>query len=222
MQKFPIVFSNGHLFVELEGSLYLFDTGAPTSFGEFETLSIVGSQFSLDSDYFGLTAEKLAEYTGVQCAGLLGADILENFDYIIDCAKGVITVTADEMEHNVNAINLSTFMGIPVLTARIFGAEYRMFFDTGAQVSYFQNEALTKLPTCGSMTDFYPGVGQFETETYQLEVSLGGVDLTLRCGTLPGLLGATLMMADAHGIIGNEILLDRVVGYFPRRGLLCL
>ena len=41
-------------------------------------------------------------------------------------------------------------------------------------------------------------------------------------GTLPGLLGMTLMMAGAQGIIGNQILTNRVVGYFPRRRLLVL
>lgn len=32
----------------------------------------------------------------------------------------------------------------------------------------------------------------------------------------------TLMMAGAQGIIGNQILTNRVVGYFPRRRLLVL
>jgi len=41
-------------------------------------------------------------------------------------------------------------------------------------------------------------------------------------GPLFSLLGATLMMADAAGIIGNQILCNRIVGYFPRRRALAL
>jgi hypothetical protein len=113
-------------------------------------------------------------------------------------------------------------MGIPILTARISDSDYRMFFDTGAQISYLQDDAITGFPPAGSVTDFYPGVGQFQTDTYQVQVGLGDCAFTLRCGTLPGLLGVTLMMADTSGIIGNQITENRVVGYFPRRNVLCL
>jgi hypothetical protein len=30
------------------------------------------------------------------------------------------------------------------------------------------------------------------------------------------------MMADTQGIIGNQVLIDRIVALFPRRGILCL
>ena len=67
------------------------------------------------------------------------------------------------------------------------------------------------------MTDFYPGFGEFKTETYQLELSIGTESNKLICGSLPGLLSETLMMASAQGIIGNEIMKYRVIGYFPNR-----
>ena len=90
--------------------------------------------------------------------------------------------------------------------------------DTGAQISYFQDDSLTDFPSAGSVTDFYPGVGQFQTDTHQVAVSLGGVAFTLRCGTLPGSLGEDLMkIAGIDGIVGNQILCNRIVGYFPRR-----
>ena len=34
MQKLTLHFNDGHLFVDLEGELWLFDTGAPSSFGD--------------------------------------------------------------------------------------------------------------------------------------------------------------------------------------------
>ena len=61
------------------------------------------------------------------------------------------------------------------------------------------------------------GVGRFETETYVVPASLGGVAYSLRCGILPGRLGAALLKAAVEGIVGNAVVLDRTVGYFPRR-----
>ncbi|MCX5651344.1 MAG: hypothetical protein NTU45_08150 [Planctomycetota bacterium] len=113
-------------------------------------------------------------------------------------------------------------MGIPIVTAQIGDRAYRMFFDTGAQISYLQSDALNDFPATGSVTDFYPGVGEFETDTHDVQVSLEGVPFTLRGGTLPGLLGMSLSMAGTAGIFGNAILEERSVGYLPRRDVMML
>lgn len=222
MDILPLQLLNGHVFAELNGELWFLDTGAPTSFGTSRSLSVVGKQFSLGTSYLGLTATTLSQFVGVPCVGLLGADILGRFDHIFDTTGGRLSVSAAELSHSGHSVRLDEFMGIPVLTARVGSSDYRMFFDTGAQISYFQDDSLTDFPFAGSVTDFFPGVGQFQTDTHDVPVSLGGVPFTLRCGTLPGLLGMTLMMADTKGIIGNAILHDRVVAYFPRRRVLGL
>jgi len=222
MSTFPLQLRDGHLFVELNGELWLLDTGAPTSFGTSNNLSLASEQCRLGTSYLGLTAATLTSFIGVPCVGLLGADVLGRFDHILDAANGTITISTAELAHTGQTVRLAEFMGIPILTAQIVGADYRMFFDTGAQISYFQDDSLANFPSAGSVTDFYPGVGQFQTDTHQVPLTLAGVAFTLRCGMLPGLLGATLMMADTEGIVGNQILCNRIVGYFPRRRALVL
>ena len=51
---------------------------------------------------------------------------------------------------------------------------------------------------------------------------LGGNSLTLRCGILPDTIAQTLTDVSIHGIVGNETLKDRIVGFFPRRQLMVL
>jgi len=222
MTTLPLIFSHGHLFVELSGHLWLFDTGAPTSFGSNEKLMLGNEELTVSSGYFGLTASTLSQYVGIECAGLLGADVLGRFDHILDIANGKLTVSTDELSLDGQCLRIDEFMGIPIVTASIQGNDYQMFFDTGAQISYFQDDSLADFPAAGSVTDFYPGAGQFQTETFDVPVLMGDLSFSLRCGSLPGLLGATLMMADTQGIIGNQVLKDRVVGFFPRRGMLIL
>jgi hypothetical protein len=222
MTTFPLIFTEGHLFAELQGKLWLFDTGAPTSFGADEGLMIDSEQFRLNSTYFGLTASTLSQYVGVECSGLLGADLLGCFDHILDLKGGKLTVSTAELSHGGRSIHLDEFMGIPIVTATVGGNHYRMFFDTGAQISYFQEHSLADFPPMGTVTDFFPGAGQFQTDTYEVPISIGDISFHLRCGSLPGLLGATLMLADTQGIIGNQVLVEGVVGFFPRRAMLCL
>lgn len=222
MNTLPLHLRDNHVFVELGGELWLLDTGAPTSFGTSGNVAIGGEQISLGTSYLGLTATALSQFVGVACAGLLGADVLGRFDHIFDTAGGRLTISTAELSHRGMNVHLDGFMGIPIVTARVRTHDYRMFFDTGAQISYFQGDSLGDFPRAGSVVDFYPGVGQFQTDTHEVPISLGGVAFALRCGNLPDLLGMTLMMAGAEGIVGNAILSNRIVGYFPRRRTMIL
>jgi hypothetical protein len=81
---------------------------------------------------------------------------------------------------------------------------------------------LPRYPAAGRVTDFYPGFGSFSTDTFVTPFQFGRTHCTLRCGRLPTVLGMTLMLAEAEGIVAHELLLGRRVGYFPRRRLLVL
>lgn len=221
MTKLPLHFFNGHLFLETDGNWWLFDTGAPSSFGS-DPIVFEGQEPAIPSSYMGLSAVQLSGFVGRPTSGIIGADILNNFDLLIDAQNGRLTLSKEEVTLEGEVLPVSDFMGIPRITAKIGGEERTMFFDTGAQISYFQDESLETYPAAGLVTDFFPGIGQFETKAYLVNVELGGGTCELRCGSLPGLLGMTLMMAGVEGIIGNEILKDRVAGYFPRRRMLVL
>lgn len=99
----------------------------------------------------------------------------------------------------------------------VVGVLHAMFLDTGAQTSYFQDESLATYPPMGVLQDFFPGMGDFETETHLLPVNLGPLAVELRCGSLPGLLGMTLAMAGVTGIVGNQALLGCTMTYFSRQ-----
>jgi len=218
----PLQLLEGHLFLVLDDSLWLLDTGCPGSFGTSNCLSIAGESFSMGRSYPGLNVEMLSHFIGVPCAGLIGGNVLDRFDHIFDVTGGQITLSTGELSHFGECLHLDKFMDVPIVTARIGSRSYPMFFDTGAQFSYFQDDSLADYPSAGNVTDFYPGIGQFQTDTHTVPVALSGVEFSLRCGRLPDLLGMTLMMANVAGIIGHSILHDRAVGYFPRRSMLVL
>jgi len=223
MATMPLHFRDGHFFVETDGGLWLFDTGAPASFGANERVTLAGETFDVAADYLGLDATTLSRFVGVDCAGLLGADVLGKFDFILDMPAGTLEVSTARLELAGVAIPLDEFMGVPIVSGTVRGREYRLFFDTGAQISYLQDDEVRSMfPVAGLITDFYPGLGQFETATHMVDIALGEFEATLRCGALPGLLGATLMLAGTEGIVGNEVLRGRRAGYFPRRGMLVL
>jgi len=222
MQTFPLILENGHLFVAIAEGSFLFDTGAPTSFGKVSQVTVGGQSFNLPPSYMGLTAEKLSTFVGRETYGILGGDILNQFDMLIDVPQSRICFSTIPLECGGEELALEEFMGVPILNAIVAGESARMFFDTGAQISYFQGDSLSDFPAEGVVKDFYPGIGEFSTDTFRLPIQLGRSTYQLRCGQLPTLLGMTLMMAGTQGIIGNQTLLGRIAGYFPRRRRLFL
>ena len=222
MQTLPLNFETGHLYFTLGGDEWMFDTGSPTSFGALDAVTLDGEDFKIPAAYMGMDAAQLSELAGHPTCGLLGGDVINQFDVRVDIDGGEIHFSKEELFLEGTTISLDQFMGIPLLDAEIGGETYRMFFDTGAQVSYFQHRSLSSFPAADSLSDFYPGYGQFETDTHMLGAQIGAQAMTLRCGSLPKMLAAGLVMGGAKGIIGNEILPGRVAGYFPRRGQLVL
>lgn len=222
MVEFPLQRQAGHLFVEMERELWLLDTGSPTSFGHRKSLSIAGKQFPMLPNQLGLDAATLSRFVSVECAGLLGADVLASFDLIFDLPNSKLVAAVEEIEWNGQAVDLHLFMGIPIVTVKIRGDDHRMFWDTGAQVSYWDDDALSEFPSAGTVSDFYPGLGRFQTDTHNVELEIGSRHFTVRCGALPTLLEATLAVAGTTGIVGNEILAEKPMAYLPRRNSLIL
>ena len=222
MQAAPLILENGHLFITLPEGTFLLDTGAPTSFGRVSSFSMDGQSFILPPVYMGLNAQVLSVYVGRETDGIVGADILNQFDILIDVPQSWITFSKTPLECSGEELVMEEFMGIPILSATIAGDSVRMFFDTGAQISYFQGDSLSSFPAEGSVTDFYPGFGQFSTDTFRIPLQIGSSRFELRCGQLPTLLGMALIMAGTEGIVGDEVLQGRVAGYFPRRQRLFL
>ena len=207
----------GHLYVSIDGHDWLLDTGAPTSFGDIKSLYIGKIEFTVPESYMGLNATQLSEFVCHSTMGIIGADVLNEFCILIDVGGEQISFATNEIKLAGDILEIEEFMGIPIVSPNIGGANRRMIFDTGAQISYLQNISLNTFPSAGIVNDFYPGVGQFQTETYMVDVSIGTKSQQLRCGSLPELLGMTLMMTGTEGIIGNEILRNSVAGYFPKQ-----
>jgi hypothetical protein len=206
-----------HLFVEVDGGFWLLDTGAPLSFGEVPDFAFAGIDVHLQPNYGDLTVEAMSQYLGVKCVGLLGGDVLNRFDHILDLREGTISVSEEELSHEGTTIETESFMGIPIIEIEVQGARQRMIFDTGAQISYLLDDPAGRFPSLGVFDDFHPALGCFKTATYEVPIRFGSVDYALPFGVLPAEMHAILEVAGTAGILGNEVLHDRVLGYFPRR-----
>lgn len=217
MSTYLLKHINSHLFMEIDHNDWLIDTGAPSSFGNVSCVTIAEKTFTVPNTYVNLTANSLSEHVGHESVGLIGVDVLNEFNVIFDVINNKIELTEEDIGLEGEILPFTDVMGIPIIGVNAAGSQRKMFFDTGAQISYLKVEVLKEYPSLGKTIDFYPGVGEFETETYEVETTFGAQDMILRYGSLPQMLEMTLLMAGTEGIIGNEIFEQRVVGYFPKQ-----
>jgi hypothetical protein len=75
---------------------------------------------------------------------------------------------------------------------------------------------------CTPADDFWLPIGEFNTETYHAQVTLSGFSPSVRFGVPRPKLAQTLNDRAVSGIIGNELMIGRLTGYFPRRRILIL
>ena len=217
-----LVFRNNHIYLEIEGDLWVYDTGADSSFGNRPT-GLLGPKEDVADLYAGqFSAEDISGFLGETVAGIIGADIINRYDHIIDLKTSLLTVSDGELTSEGFVQPLDFFMGVPMLKANIGGASHGLFFDTGAQISYFQGPAPADAVDAEDLEDFFPTVGAFTTQTKHIKVGLNGLNHTLRCGKLPGMMGTALSMANLSGILGNEVMRGRVTAFYPRRQQLVL
>jgi len=223
MYTTEIKLKSGQLYVNIDGYNWLLDTGMPVTFGNVESLCIAGDEFSVLDSYMELNASKLTELIGHSAAGVIGTDVLNQFNILFDLKRKQVSFTTDEIGLDGDTLEMvDEFMGTPIVLARISGEDRRMLFGTGFRLSYFQDKVLDTFPPAGEVTDYSSGLGQIQTETYMVDATIGGKHCKLRCGSLPELLGVRLMLEDAEGVIGNELLTDHIVGYFPKNRKLVL
>ena len=212
-----LTFVDGHVFANINDREWLVDTGAPTSFGLSSSLKINGCEFELHNNYLGLSAKELSMHIGHVVYGLIGTDILNQFNIVMDYENEKIAFSNEEVAMGGTEVPMHKFMGIPIINAKIDGQNRKMFFDTGAQISYWHGNSINAYESIDTVKDFYPGFGEFETKVYSIDIELEGKPFNIRCGVLPNALEMALSMGGTEGIIGNEIMKNRVVGYFPKK-----
>jgi hypothetical protein len=220
---YPYEMIDGHIIVTSDdGKVCLIDTGSHVSVGGSEHLLFAGARYVLQPSLLGKAACELPGPIGVRIDVLAGADILNHYDMLIDPVRQVLEFSDAEHDLEGEAIHVELLSGVPMLEADVGGNRIKVFFDTGAPVSYACEERLQAFPRVGTANDFYITCGGFQTALHRVPVTLGNRNFSLDIGVLPQDLQDKLLAVGVEGIVGTAILMYFMVVYMPRRRRLIL
>lgn len=214
--NYPLELQRDHLLLRLPEGCWVLDTGSPHSFGNRRTLTLAEKSFDVSSNLMGLNAEALSDLSGISVQGLIGTDILNEFDILFDVQASQVTFSDLPLNTVGKSFPIEFVMGVPTVNIQIQSREVGMVFDTGATFSYWQAPELDSFSKKETRKDYFPGVGEFEVKTFHVPVTLGNLEFQLECGRLPEMLGLTLSLIGVEGILGNEFFREIKLGYLPR------
>ena len=204
MKQFQIQLFKGHPIINDGENIILIDTGAPSTIHTLDTLNFCSESFGCSTNYLGLTVSKISNMLGTEITTLLGADILSDFKILLDYQNQVIEFSKQEIDINGTQADISNFMGIPIIKMTVANQELKFFLDTGAKLSYLSDSLTRNYESVGTDEDFYPGVGKFQTECFEIPTIFGDNVFVVKYGNLPTLLQMTLMLGGTDGIIGFD------------------
>jgi len=196
---------DNHIVANIDGKNVLIDTGAPFSLGSGE-LDIGSKRHIVRDNFHGISLSDIVTDSGLQLDFLIGSDILKNYTLEINWKEKYIEFTDEYMNNNIGGnVEVELFMGIPVIPISINGKPQKAFLDTGAKLSYLSGEFTQELTSIGEEKDFYPGMGTFNTNVFEVDIEITEKRMKLRFGNLPESLQRLFSMSPAKGIIGNDI-----------------
>ena len=204
MKQFQIILIKRHPIIKDGENIILIDTGAPSTINASESLTFCSENYNCSTDYMGLTVSKLSDLLGTEITTLLGADILSEYNILFDYKNEIIEFNKHEIIFDGAETAISNFMGIPVIELSVDSQKLKFFLDTGAKLSYLSKSITTNYDSVGTDEDFYPGVGKFETDCFEISTSFGTKNFIVKYGNLPPLLQMTLMFGGTDGIIGFD------------------
>lgn len=204
MKQFQIQLFKGHPIINEGENRILIDTGAPTTIHASDSLNFYSESYGCSTNYMGLTVSKISDMLETEITTLLGADILSDYRILLDYQNQVIEFSKQEINIDGTQTDISNFMGIPIIKMRVDNQELKFFLDTGAKLSYLSDSLTSNYESIGTDEDFYPGVGKFQTECFEIPTVFGDNKFIVKYGNLPKLLQMTLMLGGTDGIIGFE------------------
>lgn len=220
--EYPFEAVDGHVVLLHDGLRYLLDTGAPQSASTSGRVHIAGANYPTGPSDLDVNLALIGEWIGTKIDALLGVDILNSYDLKIDPSSSTIVLSDGELPLEGQPLKLDQCTGIPIIEVGVanWDAPVRVFFDTGARLSYLQPSLARRFPDAAEEDDFYPGLGRFTTRTYRATLTIGADQISQVVGILPPELTPLLKTASTSGILGTALLETHGVCYAPRRRVL--
>ena len=189
-------------------TIVLVDTGVPLSFHTQSQFNFEGTNFSTHVNAHGISVADVASLVGTNITTLLGADILSKFKVCLDYHN--LKITFEPLQYDImegEKVQVKMFQGYMMLPVTINGQSVLGYLDTGAKLSYISASLANGLvQNDGLVDDFYIGIGQYKTPSYNTVATFTNGKMIHGCfGLLPIVISSKFFSGIRQAIIGSDL-----------------
>jgi len=224
MNSYPITLFDGHAIIYVEDNIILIDTGSPSTIHSEKSIEFNGISFNTSTNQLGVTTEQVSDLLGMTITTLMGTDILSQFVVQFDYQYNTVVFDPEQNPRTSKTVILpfTTILGVPSISLSVGSNPITAFLDSGAKLSYLTSKVTESYQMEDIVEDFHPAIGRFETPTYRIHTSVGGLEFLGLYGNLPSTLSPLLSMQSIDGIIGCDLFMSFVVTMDFKQGLITL
>jgi len=213
----------GHLVFEKDGQNVLLDTGSHITFGRNENFEFMGRYRQIQPSFLEFSPDYLTKMIGVRIDTLLGMDVLKDLFFRINLHDRLIHFSEMPLPTSGVRVPLETVMGVPFVRIMMNSSPQKVFVDSGAKIHFVRKHVVEGLEAIDTEMDWYPYIGEFETEVFEIPIELAGETHSMRCGVLPPLLDTALATTGGiEGLLGTEAFRKYIATFEPGTHLMYL
>lgn len=188
------------------------DTGSPISFSDVNSIRFLNDRYSRSNHPLLAMIQK---YLSSQISGLIGMDILNQYDLSFQYDRRMGRWTVKPWQVNTSEgdrFDVEYYGGVPVVEAFVDGKRGKFFLDTGATISFIRKGWISHQPYIGEAEDFFPTLGIFSTDMYRCQLQFANRTFSDSMGVMPE--GLEVLIPDwIDGIIGLNVLRDTKINF---------
>lgn len=211
MKKFQLDIVDRHAIITEGQNVILIDTGSPFTINQTSEFYFLEKAHRVKTLFSGASATNINILENYVITTLLGTDILSKYNIEFNYRENEVTFFDPEETFTPEGdrLTITSTSAIPVITAIVDGKQTNLFIDCGAKFSYIRKEFTLNKKSVQSEEDFYPGLGKFNINLYELPVLIDGNPIDTLFGVLPDRLSSLLSVN--HGLIGSDLFLKHKV-----------
>jgi hypothetical protein len=231
-QQFECSRIEGHLIAEIGIHRVVIETGFPFSFGDCGTLSICGREFQIPRELDLLTATFSAtdygKLIGKDFKALMGADLLDKFDFMIDLRKMKILFATKLENIDGDQVEFQLKGNLPIVSVDLPEGTFPFLIATGNKHSFLDSSIGQHYQVVDEDKDFLPNIGdqqgrEFQTPLRKVKFKLGGKSYSQYFGQYPPSEEETFRSGfGVQGVFGGDFLERKPVIFSWKRKELCL
>ena len=206
MHTYDYELIKNHIIVHQDDETWLIDTGAPKTLSNYPTIKFAGVEYPTLTDFNLVNPGQLTPHVGVEITGLVGMDLLGKFPIEFNPVSSTMTIDAVPFPEGGFSLPMDDYLTIPIINVSFEGKSIRVVFDTGAQISYLDGSMTRDYDDLDLFSDFFPTLGEFQTQTRRVPFSINGSQVELLVGENPNFLQQLFLVSDTVGILGTELL----------------